>query len=319
MESYKLNHNHQLAAADVAASVLRTCKLLREITAVQLIRKGGYFLHTLFLFTRSDWKTMMFPVSTFALVAGPISSIERYPVLLFWIWTTLLQFNCANQAYSGDEDLVNKPWRPVPAGRITPESTARLRWIMFCFNVCFSTYLGRNVLYTTLFLTFAEYLYNEMKFSENAVLKNTCNVFGYGGFETGATLIASPNLSLDEIAIRALIASCLLIFTTIHAQDFPDLEGDKLAGRKTLPICFPEASRVYIAAVLVAWSMGLSWFWGLGPIFSAVFVIAGSFIAWRFYTKQNVAADEKTYLIYNIWLLCAVTLPINQRFNILSL
>ena len=241
--------------------------------------------------------------------------------MLFWIWTTLLQFNCANQAYSGDEDLVNKPWRPVPARRITPESTARLRWIMFCFNVCFSASLGRNVLYTTIFLTIAEYLYNEMKFSEHPVLKNLCNVFGYGGFETGATLIAceynqlvdkgldtykfllAPNLSLDEVAVRALVLSCALIFTTIHAQDFPDREGDKLAGRKTLPILFPEASRVYIAVVLVAWSIALSLFWGLGLICSAVFVAAGSFIAWKFFTERDVESDERTYLIYNVSLL----------------
>ncbi|KAL0574512.1 hypothetical protein V5O48_007445 [Marasmius crinis-equi] len=337
MNSLKVTHNHPLVAADLAASALRTCKQqLREITPAQLLRKTGYFLHTLFLFTRSDWKTMMFPVSTFALVAGPIASIYRYPIVLFWIWTTLLQFNCANQAYSGDEDSVNKPWRPVPARRITPESTARLRWIMFCFNVCFSSYLGRSLLYTTIFLTCAEYLYNEMKFSENPLLKNMCNVLGYGGFETGATLIAceynrgpiyeldtdilslAPHLSLDEVAIRALTLSCALIFTTIHAQDFPDREGDKLAGRKTLPIVWPEASRVYIAAVLVAWSIALSLLWGLGLICCTVFIAAGSFIAWRFYTKREVESDEKTYLIYNIWLLCAVVLPINSRLDVLS-
>ncbi|KAF9262552.1 hypothetical protein L218DRAFT_903462 [Marasmius fiardii PR-910] len=268
---------------------------------------------------------MMFPVSTFAVVAGPVSSFERYLVLLLWIWTTLLQFNCANQAYSGNEDMVNKPWRPVPAGRITPENTMRLRWTMFAINVAFSYYMGQNVLYTTLFLTIAEYLYNEMRFSEHPVLKNACNVLGYGGFETGATLIACEfelelerDRILDEVAIQALAMSCALIFTTIHAQDFPDCEGDRLAGRKTLPILFPQGARVYITAVLVAWSVGLAWFWELGLVCSAVFTAAGSFIAWRFYTKRDLEADERTYLIYNAWLLTAVTLPINQRLNIFS-
>ncbi|KAG7091430.1 hypothetical protein E1B28_010466 [Marasmius oreades] len=318
MSSFKSIHDKQLAPSKVATSVLRAWKHLKEVTVVQLQRDAVYFLHTLFLFTRSDWKTMMFPVSTFAVVAGPISSFERYLTLLLWIWTTLLQFNCANQAYSGHEDRINKPWRPVPAGRITSENTMRLRWIMFAINVAFSYSMGQSVLYTTLFLTIAEYLYNDMKFSENPFLKNMCNVFGYGGFELGATLIASPHFELDDIAIHALILSCALIFTTIHAQDFPDCEGDRQAGRKTLPILFPEGARVYISAILVAWSIALAWYWNIGLVCSGAFTAAGTFIAWRFFVKRDLASDESTYLIYNGWLLTAVTLPINQRLSILS-
>ncbi|KAG7088123.1 hypothetical protein E1B28_012148 [Marasmius oreades] len=38
----------------------------------------------------------------------------------------------------------------------------RLRWIMFAINVAFSYSMGRGVLYTTLFLTIAEYLCNDI-------------------------------------------------------------------------------------------------------------------------------------------------------------
>lgn len=111
---------------------------------------------------------------------------------------------------------------------------------------------------------------------------------------TNELISLAPSLSLDQVAVQALILSCSVIFTTIHAQDFPDCEGDKLAGRHTLPILFPNGARVYITAILVAWSIALSLLWGLGVTCTAVFVAAGTFIAWRFYTKREVKVDEKT-------------------------
>ncbi|ESK90541.1 integral membrane protein [Moniliophthora roreri MCA 2997] len=296
-------YHKRLFPAEIFYTIFKAWNELDDMSIIQSAKKLGYCLHTLFLFTRSDWKTMMFPVSTFAAIAGPVTSFEKYFLMLFWVWTHLLQFNCANQAYSGDEDIVNKPWRPVPARRITPENTMRLRWTLFPLNLAFSYSIGTPVLYTTMFLTFAEYLYNEMGCSNHPVLKNVLNVAGYGGFKMGATLIASLGLQLDDIALQALTLSCSVIFTTIHAQDFPDYEGDRLAGRHTLPILYPKGARVYITAILVGWSVALSMLWNLGAVCSIVYIAVGSFIAWRFFTKREVKQDEKTYLLYNVSIL----------------
>jgi len=64
--------------------------------------------------------------------------------------------------------------------------------------------------------------------------------------------------TLVSFAINALI-----ILSTIHAQDFRDEVGDKLMGRQTIPIVWPEGSRVWILVMLTAWSVGLSWACGL--------------------------------------------------------
>lgn len=166
-----IHHKHPLPT-EVFFKIFRAYSEFDNFSIVQAGKKVGYFLQTLFLFTRSDWKRLFVH--------------SQHSLQL----QALLQFNCANQAYSGDEDIMNKPWRPVPSRRITPRQTIILRWIMFPINLAFSYSIGRPVLYTTLLLTSAEILYNEMGWSKHPLLKNVLNLVGYGGFKTGATLIA---------------------------------------------------------------------------------------------------------------------------------
>jgi 1,4-dihydroxy-2-naphthoate octaprenyltransferase len=75
------------------------------------------------------------------------------------------------------------------------------------------------------------------------------NGLGYAAFATGAVLLASPNRhALDEISLDALCISLALITTTIHAQDFKDVEGDVKAGRTTLPMILqPSLARASFA------------------------------------------------------------------------
>ncbi len=100
-----------------------------------------YHLYTAFLFSRSDFKTILFPVvciklntcsrpkaesvlqSAFACAVAPVHSILLLGML--WIgWTHQLMCNVSNQARSCDEDAINKPWRPLSSGRITERHAA---------------------------------------------------------------------------------------------------------------------------------------------------------------------------------------------------
>ncbi|KAE9391285.1 hypothetical protein BT96DRAFT_832294, partial [Gymnopus androsaceus JB14] len=83
-------------------------------------------------------------------------------------------------------------------------------------------------------------------------------------------------------------------------QDFADAEGDVLSGRHTLPIVTPVGSRYYILMVLIAWSVILSFFWGLEPISCSVFVAWGAFIATQFLQFRNVQSDQHSYMLYNV-------------------
>src|SRR5258707_5275789 len=105
---------------------------------------------------------------------------------------------------------------------------------------------------------------------------------------------------MDYVSVTAVIISGILIFTTIQAQDFPDVEGDKALGRMTFPIYAPEFSRAFTVLATTAWSIFLSWFCGAGPVSTAFLVIYGSYVGMRYYRLRTLEADRKSYLLFNV-------------------
>jgi 4-hydroxybenzoate polyprenyltransferase len=105
---------------------------------------------------------------------------------------------------------------------------------------------------------------------------------------------------MDFVSVTAVFISGMLIFTAIQAQDFPDVEGDKVAGRVTFPIYAPELSRILTLFATIAWSVFLSWFWEIGPISTTVFISLGTYVGLRYYRWRTLEADKKSYFIFNV-------------------
>ena len=93
-----------------------------------------YHLHTVYLFSRDNIKDIIcigFVFGTLNSLVAPLFSMcpplsfNRVPFasykMLLWSWSNLFLFNLHNQRHpsSISEDALNKPWRPIPAGRIT--------------------------------------------------------------------------------------------------------------------------------------------------------------------------------------------------------
>jgi 4-hydroxybenzoate polyprenyltransferase len=91
-----------------------------------------------------------------------------------------------------------------------------------------------------------------------------------------------------------------MILTTLHAQDFADVEGDSKGGRKTFPILFPTGSRIVASAAMVFWSTFLCQLWSIGPIYTLIFVLLGCWLSTRFWFERSVDADKTSYVVYNV-------------------
>ncbi|KAI6139154.1 UbiA prenyltransferase family [Pisolithus thermaeus] len=278
----------------------------------------AFHLETIYLFIRSDYKTIFFPVIIFAVAIAPSVEVKQLIHAAIWVWIHLLQFNLSNQAHSAHEDVLNKPWRPLPSGRITVDETSRFRWLLLIVCLCLSGWHGAGVLSASAVFSLAEILHEDLRFNSDPVLRNLCNVGGYLAFELGATVILSSKTSVDRTSLVALLSSGLLILTTIHAQDFADVNGDSLSGRRTFPIIASEGSRLYMLAALPIWSIALSMLWGLGPLCGTLFFLAGLFVGSRYYQFRDERHDQSSYLIYNVWLLAAHVLPMNARSRLLG-
>ena len=105
---------------------------------------------------------------------------------------------------------------------------------------------------------------------------------------------------LDCVSLKAVLLSGILIFTTIQAQDFPDIEGDVASNRLTFPIYAPEFSRTFTLLIIPAWSILLSWIWDVGTVNKSVYVGVGAYIGIRYYYWRTREADSWSYLIFNV-------------------
>ena len=100
--------------------------------------------------------------------------------------------------------------------------------------------------------------------------------------------------------LMAIIGSAFIIFTTIHAQDFRDDEGDKLLGRKTFTLAYPEFARITMPFTLIFWSLVL-----IRTSSTNVYVLFGMlalglYTGLRFLTLRNAKEDHRSYLLHDV-------------------
>ena len=102
-----------------------------------------YHIYSLWLFTFSDLKTIVIPKSFFAIITllsgQSLTTSDKpqfktillsAPFIMALTWLHLLPLDMSNQCNrnSSIEDKENKPWRPIPTGRLTVDET---RWLTF--------------------------------------------------------------------------------------------------------------------------------------------------------------------------------------------
>ena len=105
---------------------------------------------------------------------------------------------------------------------------------------------------------------------------------------------------LNPIAFMSVCASAGIFLTTIQAQDFKDTEGDKLIGRRTLPIVAPTFARPTLMLALMAWSIGLSVFWNTSVAVSVVFNALALLVGARYVALKSIPEDQVSFYLYNV-------------------
>ena len=109
---------------------------------------------------------------------------------------------------------------------------------------------------------------------------------------------------LDNVGILAVLLSVTIYATTIHTSDFKDCEGDRLIGRKTMPITMPTIARPSTFAVMLVWSIILSYLWDLASLQAVTFCGMGLYIGLRFLTMTSVRDDKISFNWYNVSYTC---------------
>jgi hypothetical protein len=96
------------------------------------------------------------------------------------------------------------------------------------------------------------------------------------------------------------LLNAVIIFTTIHAQDFRDEVGDRAVGRHTIPTEMPEIGRVSILIGVIGWSIIIGAFFSSSTLASSLLITMGTWIGSRFYLLRDIENDRKSYTAYNV-------------------
>ncbi|KAB8269432.1 UbiA prenyltransferase family-domain-containing protein [Aspergillus minisclerotigenes] len=258
-------------------------------------------LHEADVFVRStwrDWLTSIIPGIMFIL--GSLTYLP-FDEAIFNSMITVLNltiyvyfFNTWTQYTSVEEDRINKPDRPIPAGITTPAGAKRRGIVLTALWFSFAIYRP-DLIVETWILVNATITLAMNNLGRHWFVKNTIcmTVMTWGLYSSPRKLMGAPlpNTSNHLVALAAWVGS------VINAQDLRDVEGDKETGSWTLPMALgDDKARLLIAFLCMPLGYMTLWYNGMAQL--APWVLAGLhvLVSYRFMTMRNRTADHTSYM-----------------------
>lgn len=289
------------------------------------------FFQIIYYFTITDFATFIVPNSAFGIMAalatkslvdGDLTAslsdvLSNLPQVLLYNWSNTLLFNMSNQRDSESiaEDRINKPWRPIASGKITGQQVQRLMLLAVPLSLALNYYL--NVWNQGVWIHLITWLYNDLRGSEEIVIRDFLIAASYAAFNGGSLKIAAgcyPSHTSCDIngpghMWTAIISA--VIFTTMQVQDLKDRVGDRLRGRKTVVLFLGErVSRGSIAFFVIFWSVVCSHFWQPGPWKVAAPTLLSMVIAYQVTMGTHQERDWHSWYLWSMWLILLYCLPV---------
>ena len=184
--------------------------------------------------------------------------------------------NVINDYFDYNIDLINKPERPIPSGRISLENGRNYGYLLFLAG----TICGFLISYMTgnwipfgivVFADVVLYLY-AYKLKLTPLIGNLAVGFMTGfGFVFGGFCINNPNIIMTSI----FLGFFAFVMTTAREiiKDIEDIEGDKADGAKTLPIMIGTKIPAVMATILIIVDSALCPLLYFYHIFGALYLI----------------------------------------------
>ncbi|KAJ7097668.1 UbiA prenyltransferase family-domain-containing protein [Mycena epipterygia] len=258
-------------------------------------------------FTWRDWSMSLIPGAMRTIAAlrsldvAPSSALVTQSLMRSLIYSLLYiyAFDIANQINGVAEDRINKPDRPLSSGRVSLQG-AYIRWyvttaahlvvgaawgvlpwtVLWVFITIYTSFYGGDKHWTTKNLLF-------MSVGPFCLLQG-----GWG--------LAAP-ITAREWRWVLLLSGTFGIVASV--QDMRDVEGDKIAGRRTLPIVLGSSFRwvmiaIICAAPIICWkSQFLNPSHWLVDYCGVALTLAMLYMAYRVFWGGSKAYDHGTYMV----------------------
>ena len=162
--------------------------------------------------------------------------------------------NVINDYFDYKIDLINKPKRPIPSGKISPKTARNYAYLLFALGTISGfliSLINHNwtafviVLFSDLVLYVYAYKLKSTPFIGNLTVGFMTGLcFAFGGYS-----INNPEI----ITVSWFLGFFAFVMTTAReiTKDIEDIEGDKKEGAKTFPILYGEKLSAVIGFILI--------------------------------------------------------------------
>ena len=162
--------------------------------------------------------------------------------------------NVINDYFDYNIDLINKPERPIPSGRISLKAGRNYGYLLFLLGtLCgflISLMTGNWIPFGIVLLAdVVLYLY-ACRLKSTPLIGNLTVGFMTGfGFVFGGFCLNNPEI----ISTSLYLGFFAFVMTTAREliKDIEDMEGDKAEGARTLPILYGEKITAALAVILI--------------------------------------------------------------------
>ncbi|KAI0854547.1 UbiA prenyltransferase family-domain-containing protein [Xylaria cubensis] len=283
-----------------------------------------YHIYTIYLFSCNNILDIIIPGILFGSLNASIASklslgddlsvfeiAKSIPKMLLWAWSNLLFFNLSNQRHSIEEDTLNKPWRPLPSGRLNQFQANMFFYCMYPAIAFISLTVGG--LLPSLMVIILSFLYDNNNAASNPLLKNLINGVGIVSLFTGPLEVATRSSILEAkpgaiVWIGILMAT---IATTSHIQDLRDMDGDRAAGRSTVPIAIGAINSRFIGAFgILGWTAIACYLWNARGPGVVISIGTGVAMASSLVLYRNKAGDVFTWKLFPLWMVGLFLVPV---------
>lgn len=197
------------------------------------------------------------PIAIMGIFVGIATSggVFNFNVLLSFVSISAMiaAFNTFNGVTDFKIDLINKPNRPIPAGKMTRKTASLYSVILYAISLAIAYQLTLQYLLITTLIGIVTILYSFplIRLRKRFIISNLCGAVIYGLLcpSLGWALIPSNPLPIYILGFTFLFSLSLSM-----SKDFEDFIGDKIHRIKTMPVVLGIERAKLVSTVMLTLS-----------------------------------------------------------------
>ncbi len=228
-----------------------------------------------------------------AVAVGALTSAETialFPLLKAALSAALINGagNAFNDLTDIDIDRINRPYRPLPSGRISPRSAQALTALLNLLGILLAFSLSPlhgllAIIIATLLILYSIFLKNTVLWGNMLIGLISAAAFIYGALSQHA---------MGRAWIPAAFALLFHIGREI-VKDIEDMSGDRLRGEKTLPLYWGRTRAAQLAGLIYLGLIILTFFPFILGTYALVYLLCVSladalvlYVLYRLYRER---------------------------------